>query len=490
MTDSHEIELKFLCAPADLAAVLAAAPAGDDDTRELISVYFDTPDLDLQKAGASLRVRESKGRRVQTLKRGAGLAREEHEAPVEGERPDPELGPLRDLLPEGGAAALTPSFDVRVTRRQRLIRYGDAQIELALDLGEVRDGGRAAPISEVELELKAGEPAALFALARELSHAAPLYLSFDGKASRGQALVAGATVEVRRKEKIELAKDARVADAFQAAARNALGHIAANAAVLREKPTPEAVHQLRVAARRMRSALSTFAPVVRDKDFATVASELRWLAKACDQARELDVLADEVVEPAAALDTPPAGLGVLAGALAGARARAWSEVSETAASARFRSLMIEALAWVETGDWLADPAAAEPATPFAAKALDKRRRKLLKRGRGLEHASDAARHRARIQAKKLRYAAEGFASLFPDKAVRRFVERLKVLQDRLGTLNDIATAEPLVARLGLPADAAFAAGELVGRRAADKDRLAARAAKALARLAKVEPFWR
>jgi len=41
----REIELKFTCGPADLAAVLAAAPAGDDETRELISVYFDTPDL-------------------------------------------------------------------------------------------------------------------------------------------------------------------------------------------------------------------------------------------------------------------------------------------------------------------------------------------------------------------------------------------------------------------------------------------------------------
>jgi len=52
MAEDQEVELKFACGPDDLAAVLAAAPAGDDDTAELISVYFDTPDLDLQKAGA------------------------------------------------------------------------------------------------------------------------------------------------------------------------------------------------------------------------------------------------------------------------------------------------------------------------------------------------------------------------------------------------------------------------------------------------------
>ena len=63
-----------------IVPVLAAAPDGDDDSRELISVYFDTPDLTLQKAGVSLRVRESKGRRTLTMKRGDGLSREEYEA--------------------------------------------------------------------------------------------------------------------------------------------------------------------------------------------------------------------------------------------------------------------------------------------------------------------------------------------------------------------------------------------------------------------------
>src|ERR1700748_3011154 len=120
-TPDREIELKFACGPEDLAAVLAAAPAGDDETRERISVYFDTPDLVLQKAGASLRVREHRGQRVQTLKRGQGLVREEHEAPIEGLAADPALEPLPKLLPQG--AALKPAFNIRVIRRQRTFRY-------------------------------------------------------------------------------------------------------------------------------------------------------------------------------------------------------------------------------------------------------------------------------------------------------------------------------------------------------------------------------
>ena len=119
---AQEIELKFFCTPQDLPAVLAAAPAGDDESRDLISVYFDTPAEDLRKAGASLRVRESKGRRVQTLKRGAGFSREEHEKIIVGRRPELDVGPLRDLLPAEGFEALKPAFNVRVTRRQRVVQ--------------------------------------------------------------------------------------------------------------------------------------------------------------------------------------------------------------------------------------------------------------------------------------------------------------------------------------------------------------------------------
>jgi inorganic triphosphatase YgiF len=489
VSGSREIELKFLCAPGDLGAVLAAAPDGDD-SRELISVYFDTPDLTLQKAGVSLRVRESKGRRMLTMKRGEGLAREEYEAPLEGDQPPSELAPLRAILSDGDAAALSPAFNVRVLRRQRLVRYGDAEIELALDQGEVSGGRRVSQISEVELELKSGKPEALFDLARVLAKTAPLYLSFDSKATRGQALVADQSVESRRKERVWLDRDAAIGDAFQKIARNTLAAIATNAAVLREAPTPEAVHQLRVAARRLRSGLATFRPVVEDAHYETVKGELRWLAKSLDNARNLDVFAGEVLAPAEVMEAPPKGLGVLHAAVEAARESARKDAGEAAASQRFRALMIDATAWVETGEWLGGLAAAEPARAYAARILDRRLKKLLRRGRKLETRDDAARHAVRIEAKKLRYAAEGFASLYSEKKVDRFVGRLKGLQDDLGALNDIATAEPLIASLDLNSEAAFAAGELEGLKLADKDKLIARAAKTLDRLGAAGPFWR
>ena len=483
MAADREVELKFLCTPADLAAVLAAAPAGDDESRELISVYFDTPDLALQKAGVSLRVRESKGARVQTVKSGEGLSREEHEAPITGEEPDPELGPLKSLLPEGGR--LDPAFNVRVTRRQRTFHYRGAEIELALDQGEVTDGTGHSPICEVELELKSGPPEALFALGRELSKTAPLYLSFDGKASRGQALVAGETLQARRGDEIALSSRATAAEAFQAIARHALGQIAANAATLRAESGPEPVHQLRVAARRLRSALSTFGPLVDDGGLSPVKGDLKWLAGSLDEARDLDVFAAEVSDQARKLASVPAGLDALTAALEAARRRRWSKAAKMASSARFRALMIDVAAWVETGAWLAAPPT--PAKAFAAEALQARLRKVHKRGKHLGDADDAARHRLRIESKKLRYAAEGFASLHARRSAKRFVSRVKDLQATLGDLNDLAVAGALVASLKLEPDAAFAAGELVGLRMAGKDRLIAKAEKAFKRLADVDP---
>jgi len=489
VSGSREIELKFLCAPGDLGAVLAAAPDGDDDSGELISVYFDTPDLTLQKQGVSLRVRESKGRRILTMKRGEGLAREEYETPLESNQPTAELAPLKEILSESDAAALTPAFNVRVNRRQRLVRYGEAEIELALDQGEVSGGRRVSPISEVELELKSGRPEALFDLARELAKSAPLYLSFDTKSARGQALVADQPVEARRREKVRLERGASAGEAFQKNARNALAAIAANAAVLREAPQPEAVHQLRVGARRLRSALSTFREVVEDAAYGAVKDELRWLAKAFDQARNLDVFATEVLGPAQKTEAPQAGLTALVEAVEAARQRARNDACETAGGERFRRLMIDVACWVETGDWLAGEAAKEPARAYSERTLSRRLKKLLKRGRKLEAGDDAARHKMRIGAKKLRYAAEGLASLYSEKKVERFVRRVEDLQDRLGALNDIASAEPLIASLNLCPEAAYAAGELEGLKLADKKKLIADAAKAMHRLGAVDPFW-
>lgn len=484
MAQAEEIELKLACEPFDQAAILAAAPPGDDEIRPMTSVYFDTTDGDLAKAGVSLRVRHSKGVRVQTMKRGGGLAREEHEAEIAGDAPVATWKPLAKILPK--SATLVPVFEVEVTRRQRLVSFGQAQIELALDVGEVRAGPRSTPVSELELELKAGEPAALFALALELSAAAPLYLSFTGKADRGLALLEAPS----RKPRPALAGDDTAGAAFQAMARAALRQIALHAAQMREAPTPEAVHQVRVGARRLRSALITFAPLFDGEEAGAIKAELKWLAQAFDAARNLQVYADETIAPARGVDPDVRGLTGLAQTVEGARLDAQVRAAQAVSLDRFRRLMIEALAWVETGAWLSGDKTQKRATAFGAKQLDKRLRRLERAAAGLETQDDDQRHQGRIEAKKLRYAVEAFAGVFPAKEGRAFLRSVKALQDSLGRLNDLATAAPLVASLDLDADAAFAAGELAGAALAEKPQRIAEATEARERLSGLTPFWR
>ncbi len=126
--------------------------------------------------------------------------------------------------------------------------------------------------------------------------------------------MAGAPLQARRSERITLPPHATAAEAFQAVARNALGQIAANAQVLRADPGAEAVHQLRVAARRLRSALSTFKTLISDPGHAAVKADLKWLAGGLNDARNLDVFADSVAAQGWDLQAQPDGFEALSAA--------------------------------------------------------------------------------------------------------------------------------------------------------------------------------
>ena len=339
----------------------------------------------------------------------------------------------------------------------------------------------------MELELKAGPPAALFDLARKLSKTAPLYLSFDGKASQGSALRDGTELAPRHHDKARLKRGVTAAGAFQAIARNALTLIAANGLILREADGEEVLHQLRVSVRRLRSAISTFKPIVEDAAVPALQAELKWLLRACDEARDLDVFAHDN----AALDGDGAALTATVDA---ARAGAHAKAQAAVASKRFRDLVLEATAWVETGPWLTLPGKyvkrrKASARDFAGKALAHRWKRIAARAADIKTSSDVERHHLRIDAKKLRYALEAFLPLFDKARGERFLTRLKAVQDELGVLNDSAVAHRLVARLKPSGEGKAAAKWLLAAREAGHDKTLKAAAKAMERLAEAPPPW-
>jgi CHAD domain-containing protein len=165
------------------------------------------------------------------------------------------------------------------------------------------------------------------------------------------------------------------------------------------------------------------------------------------------------------------------------------------ASPRFLQLVLALGAFfADMGDTAAAPDGAAPAKPFAILLLDARAQKLRKLGKQLPTATSAERHEVRIAAKKLRYAAEFFSPLFPERRARAFVRSLSRLQTTLGVLNDVATAERLLAEI-VPPDVAsnprvaHAAGLARGWMAASEASNVGALDKAWRAFARRKPFW-
>src|SRR6266403_3025977 len=270
MSPAREVELK-LEVPADSlyrlarSSLLQAARKRPSKLATLVSVYFDTDKLRLRGKGLSLQVRRIGRRHVQTIKpesngSAALFARNEWEHQIGGRHPeldvtkDPALKPVFNKNVRRG---LKPIFETRVRRTVYPIRSGDSEIALTVEKGKVEAGRQSSPLCEVELELKRGESAELFKLARTLAEEVPLQLAIKSKAERGYALIAGEVPEAVKAAPVAIAPDFSRQVAFQAIARTCLRHLVANQAVTL-RGDPEGVHQMRVALRRMRAAISLF----------------------------------------------------------------------------------------------------------------------------------------------------------------------------------------------------------------------------------------
>ncbi|WP_104204611.1 CYTH domain-containing protein [Billgrantia saliphila] len=198
---SHEIELKLALADTGPERLLRhpLLRAGVDDAERLTNTYYDTPEGELEAARVALRLRRYGERRVQTLKssgEGAGgySRRREWEWPVQGDTLDREG--LAELAPQVGLATdaiarLEPRFATDFERRTWRLELAQASVEVALDQGEIRAAGRHVPIRELELELKDGDPQALWTLAIALAESVPLRPADASKAARGAALLTG-----------------------------------------------------------------------------------------------------------------------------------------------------------------------------------------------------------------------------------------------------------------------------------------------------------
>jgi CHAD domain-containing protein len=459
-----ERELKFSPGPLfvvpDLSSI-AGVHLDPAETFRLSATYFDTPDFRLARAGASLRYRAPEGWTVK-LPVGSGsdtLSRDELH--VDGEPGDPPAAALDLVL------ALSRHAPVQVVARLNTVRTrmrlrdddGDEIGELVDDEVSLLDGARlAARFREIEVEIaeSADEslPAALVARLRAAGAGHPDPVP---KIVRALGPRAADPPDLPAPPSLDFASTAT--EVVHAAI------VRSTARLLDHDPgvrlgDPEAVHQARVATRRLRSDLRTFRDVL-DRDWSDpLRDELKWIGGLLGAVRDTDVLLERLEGRLAALPSSDVEDGeILLDQLGAHRDEARAELLGAMRSDRYLALLdalVDATRHPRPAPELDEDDEDLPdfvRTPW---------RKLRKAADaiGIEQSPDPELHQVRIRAKRVRYAAEAVAEAL-GKDARRFAEAAESVQDLLGEHQDAIVAAEWLRRQAGSGVGAFVAGELV-----------------------------
>lgn len=498
-----EIELKLLCEPAALrriggSAVLREAQRSAPVVRTLRSIYFDTPELALARAGMALRVRRVGRRWIQTLKSGGGVdtglhQREEHEVAVRAPVPDlealPDTPAVAWLRDPSVRSALAPAFETRFRRSSRTVEIHPGSFaEFAVDTGSIEAGGRTEPIHEIEIELLDGDPRHLYGFARRLLADIDFRIGDVSKAERGQALLIGATPTPMRGRAPVLDPGMSATAMLRAIVGTCAAQLQANVAGVLGGEDPEYIHQARVAMRRLRSAFSVFRPVVPRASLGEIAVRFRDLAAALGSARDWDVFHGETLPAIRGAFPGDAALARVAEITLPERERARGRARAALVPAVQTALMLDLAILMEAAPWRGTDEAG--GTALASRLLQRQYRRVRRAGRAADRTDDVSLHALRIEIKKLRYALEFLSSLYPRKSVRAFAGAAAELQDILGSLNDEAVTLRLLATMDttdtqLSHGTGIVRGFLHARAQASLERFDV----AWRRFSKTDPFW-
>jgi CHAD domain-containing protein len=394
-------------------------------------------------------------------------------------------GPEEHELPPEPALVPIAAF----SGRRSLLTLGEVEAELLT--GKLRAVAAETPVARLRLT---GAPEPVLARAAALVADLHLLPPTTSLAEAGRALARGETPRPRRRGPPMLADAATVEDALLAALGHLLEVMLHHVPACQPGAGPEGVHQTRVALRRLRSVLKAFRPAAGCPPLAEFDAGLKALADALGPARDWDVFTAGTGAAAAAALGHDRRLASLLKAAEARRQDAYASLRRMLDGPAFPRLVLAGLGLLLLRPWRDEtPGRAalldQPLAEFAAALLDKGRRKLRKGGEDIDDHPAEALHELRLDAKRLRYAAELFAPLWPGKQARRFLRRLSALQDELGLANDTTVARGLVASLG-PGVPGWAVGAVEGFAAARAGRSRRHALDAWAALQDAPPFWR
>jgi CHAD domain-containing protein len=467
----REIEHKFrvhgLFQLPDLAEVVAVVE--QQGTTKLASTYYDTADLRLARESIALRRRTGGHDGGWHLKLPVPAAapgvRDEIQLPLDaaldGEPPDALVSYVRAIVRR---APIVPVAALRTERTTYVLKDGSGEqiAELVDDSVQVAgaDGEVSARFRELELEERNGaSPELVEKISAALSSAGAVGGEFVAKAARALGPRAGAPPEVPAPDSPRPKDPARLTIAAYLA-RHTRDLRSADLAARRDEA--DAVHKLRVASRRLRSGLRVFRPLL-DREWADrLRDELRWAASSLGKYRDTEVLLARLAESEPAAAEP--GRQFLRDRMTQRIAEGRAETLDVLDSTRYLALHEALVAACES------PVTAEDAElparkvlpPLVAKAWGKfsaAAEFLLTPDAG--GASDSQWHKARIAAKRVRYAAEAVAPVLGNDAARfakQMAKATKVLGDHQDAVHAAAVAQEFAA--GADTELAFSLGVL------------------------------
>jgi triphosphatase len=512
-----EIELKLQVAPENIA-ILRNHPnfvgSFRDSTKQVLnSIYFDSPDQFLRENGLTLRVREIGSQHIQTIKsvnQGSDwLERSEWEQVITGDQPD--LTHVTDaalgrILTEDVRNALQPIFQTKIERTTCRVSANASDIIVAVDEGQIVAKDSSCPLAEIELELKRGNTTRLFEIARAINNIVPAQLYVKSKSERGYDLVEKRPPTSEKACNPEIMSGTPAGQAFTMIGRACLRHLVANTTATINRDV-EALHQMRVALRRLRACISLFSDFLEDDKIEAIKTELKWLAREFAPARNVDTLIIEAIRPLRQKYRKEPGLVSIGKMFARQRVQCYRRVREVVQSPRFRKLVLDTAEWIEVGPWSTLPLSRTrretPIEMYAEERISRHYKKVRRGGAKMADLNSEQLHRLRIQVKKLRYGIEFFSKLYNEqksiKRQKKVLSSLAQLQTALGRINDVVTHKALFAnvianpRRGLTGlqnhHRAYAVGLIIGDQQAQIRGLLDRARKAYSRFDEGKQFW-
>ncbi|WP_110975908.1 CHAD domain-containing protein [Acinetobacter sp. WCHAc060042] len=467
----QEIEFKFQVPVKKHKALQKAFSLLKAESIHLAAQYFDTAEQTLAKHCIAIRRRQENDEWKQTFK-AVNTAKALSRFELEFDIVPPETTTL-DLHSYGAypavykqlkralglpLVALEVLFETNIQRLRVLQDVGNSTVEIALDIGKIFKAQSSVDIFEIEFELKQGSIEDLIAFIRPWIQKYQLSLDTHSKSDYGLLAVRQQSYfPAQYQTSLVLNRSSSEAEALQSIVANCLQHLLPNASsIARQQYTSEHVHQARVAIRRLRSALKSFA-AWSDAIQPHWKTGLTTIFQALGGTRDIDALNEDLlpqlIEAGYPLDHLAPSTEVI------------TDISALFQRPETTQLWLELILFTEQK--LDSPSKAK-LKKHALKVIHALHDKICAHAEHFSQLEDEEKHRIRKQVKQLRYSIEFVASLLDAKALKTYLKNLKAVQESLGHYNDLVVAEALFQQAPEPEAAySFATGWI----AAEKNRM-------------------